>query len=65
MVAIIALLHALFPIIGALVGGKKGLKIGTIIGAICAVVFGAFVFTLFDLAGVALGFFIANAYLNK
>ena len=55
MVVIIALLHCLPPILGALIGG-------TIIGVICAFVFGAFVFTIPDLLGVGLGFVIGKAF---
>ena len=43
MVVIIALLHCLPPILGALIGGREGLATGTIIGVICAFVFGALV----------------------
>ena len=56
MVVIIALLHCLPPILGALIGGREGLATGTIIGVICAFVFGALVFTIPDLLGVGLGF---------
>ena len=61
MVVIIALLHCLPPILGALIGGREGLATGTIIGVICAFVFGAFVFTIPDLLGVGLGFVIGKA----
>ena len=50
MVVIIALLHCLPPILGAL------------IGVICAFVFGALVFTIPDLLGVGLGFVIGKAF---
>lgn len=62
MVVIIALLHCLPPILGALIGGREGLATGTIIGVICAFVFGAFVFTIPDLQGVGLGFVIGKAF---
>lgn len=62
MVVIIALLHCLPPILGALIGGREGLATGTIIGVIRAFVFGAFVFTIPDLLGVGLGFVIGKAF---
>lgn len=40
MVVIMALLHCLPPILGALIGGREGLATGTIIGVICAFVIG-------------------------
>lgn len=60
MVVIIALLHCLPPILGALIGGREGLATGTIIGVICA--FGALVFTIPDLLGVGLGFVIGKVF---
>jgi len=51
-----------YPILGALIGGREGLATGTIIGVICAFVFGAFVFTIPDLLGVGLGFVIGKAF---
>lgn len=62
MVVIIALLHCLPPILGALIGGREGLATGTIIGVICAFVFGALVFTIPDLLGVGLGFVIGKVF---
>lgn len=62
MVVIIALLHCLPPILGALIGGREGLATGTIIGVIRAFVFGALVFTIPDLLGVGLGFVIGKVF---
>lgn len=64
MVIIIALLHCLPPIIGSFFG-KSGLKIGIAIGVIAAFIFGALVFTVFDLMGVGLGALIGLSLLGR
>ena len=60
MVFCIAALHALFPILGALLGGKKGLSVGIVLGLVSAVCLGAIVFTVPDLIGLGLGCLIAQ-----
>lgn len=65
MVFIIALLHSLPPIIGAIIYKEKGLVNGVIIGVICAFIFGALKFTIPDLLGVAFGYFAGNCILRK
>jgi len=55
-VVFIAALHAIPPILGAMIGGENGLKKGTVIACIIAVVAGAIVFTIVDLIGVYVGY---------
>ena len=55
MVVVIGLGHALFPILGALIGRKIGLVIGAVAGAAVAVMAGGPRFALIDLFGVAVG----------
>lgn len=56
----IAACHAIPPIIGAAAKGKVGLIIGTTIGVIAGVLLGGSKFLIFDLVGVAVGYFIGN-----
>ena len=65
MVFIIAALHALFPIIGAWLFGEKGWLYGIGIGCICALIFGALVFTVPDLIGVGVGVVIGSQIITK
>lgn len=65
MVFIIALIHAFFPIIGALLSGQKGIYVGTAIGAITACITGASAFTIADLIGVGTGFCIVNYWAEE
>ncbi len=55
MAAAIGLGHAVFPIIGAVIGKKIGLIIGALAGAVVAIVTGGPRFALIDLFGVAVG----------
>lgn len=61
MAILIALLHCIPPIIGALMGGKNGLVIGTIIGVVVAFAFGSRVFVIEDLFCVAIGYAIGHS----
>ena len=65
MFILIAILHSLPPILGAMIGGRKGLMYGTVIGAVLAVVCGAVVFTIFDLLGVFAGYVAGSRMLEK
>lgn len=64
MVFLIAALHALPPLIGAWLFGEKGWVYGIIAGVICAIIFGAFVFTIPDLLGVGAGAFIGYVIIS-
>lgn len=61
----IAALHCLFPIIGALLGKGRGLQIGTAVGVIAAPILGSIVFTIPDLIGVGLGYFIGKGLIGN
>lgn len=58
MVIILAGLHAVPPVIGAVMAKKPGVIIGAAIGALAAVAMGASVYSVIDLVGVAIGAFI-------
>ena len=64
MVFLIAAFHALPPLIGAWLFGEKGWFYGIIVGVICAIIFGAFVFTIPDLLGVGAGAFIGYVIIS-
>ncbi len=54
-VLFIAALHIIPPVLGAMISGKNGLKTGTIVDCVIAVVAGAVIFTIVDLIGVYIG----------
>lgn len=57
-VLVIAGLHALPPLIGAAQSRYAGLFLGTVIGVGSAFILGAGRYTVVDLIGVAIGFFL-------
>lgn len=58
MVIILAGLHAVPPVIGAVMAKKPGVIIGSAVGALAAVALGASAYSIIDLVGVAIGAFI-------
>ncbi len=62
VVLLIAALHCLPPIIGALLMGRAGLVVGTAFGAVIAVLTGALAIP--DLIGVAIGYGIGKGLLS-
>lgn len=65
MFIILALLHAIPPFLGALLFKEKGLLYGSIISIICAIFFGAIVFTMLDLLGTGLGIILGYSSLKS
>ena len=61
----IAAAHALFPLVGMKIGGRKGIWIGAGIGVFVAFVTGAIIFTIFDLLGVGAGVMLSLNILDK
>ena len=65
MVFCIGALHALFPILEALSGGKKGLSVGIVLGLVSAVCLDTIDFTVPDLIGLGLGCLITQPIAEK
>jgi len=60
----IGLGHAIFPIVGCMMGKKKGLVIGAIVGGLIAIVLGPR-YAVIDLIGVAVGVAVGLAMLKE